>query len=51
MKYIGSNRGILNIGKAIRIILTDLEGTSEMSFSGITPKILTFEYYVKNKQN
>ena len=41
---------IHNIGKAIRNILTDLEGTPEMSFSGITPKILTFEYYVKNKK-
>ena len=27
----------------------NLEGTPEMSFSGKTPKILTFEYYAKNK--
>ena len=43
------NRGILNIGKAIKNILTDLWRTPEMSFSGITQKIVTFEYYVKNK--
>ena len=43
-------RGIHNIGKAIRNILTDLEGTPEISFSGITPKILTIENYVKNKK-
>ena len=39
-----------NIGQAIGNILTDLERTPEMSYSGITPKILTFEYYAKNKQ-
>ena len=38
-----------NKGKAIRNILTDLEGTPEMSFSRITPKIFTFECYAKNK--
>ena len=45
----GRKRGIHNIGKAIRIILIDLEGTPEISFSGISPKILTFEYYAKIK--
>ena len=47
---IGSNRELHEIGLTIRNILTDLEGTPEMSFSGITPKILTFEYYAKNKK-
>ena len=42
------SRGIHNISNAIRNIPTDLEGTPEISFSGISPKILTFEYYVKN---
>ena len=38
----GINRAILNIGKAIKNILTHLWGRPEMSFSGITPKILIF---------
>ena len=42
-------RGIHNIGKAIRNFLIDLWWIPEMSFCGITPKILTFEYYAKNK--
>ena len=43
-------RGIHIIRKAIRNVLTDLCGTPEIIFPGITPKILTFEYYVKNKK-
>ena len=31
-------------------ILTDVNGTPEMSFSGITPEILPIEYNVKNQK-